>query len=191
MSEWDNIAEEVDFNLEISIEDFVTTGSKRNKVLDFGCGYGRITNQLNQLGYSHLIGVDSSMEMIKRGLNEYPYLDLRPISDSILPFPDHEFDSIITCAVFTCIPSQYARKKLLKELRRVLQPNGVLYLAEFCSDKSLRFTSGAGVPMWHSQQSELEGMLDGFNIELSKAVESSTMSGILSNASHIIARKII
>ncbi|ACJ28667.1 hypothetical protein swp_1908 [Shewanella piezotolerans WP3] len=53
------------------------------------------------------------------------------------------------------------------ELRRVLKPNGVLYLAEFCSEQSQRFASSAGVPMWHSQQRELKLILDGFNIEKS------------------------
>ena len=191
MSEWDSAAESVDFNLKILAEDFVTTVPQDAKVLDFGCGYGRIGNQLHHLGYKHLIGVDSSKEMINRGLIENSHLDLRHILGSILPFSDNEFDSIVTCAVFTCIPNQDLRKQILIELRRVLKPNSVLYLAEFCSDESYRFISGAGVPMWHSQLSELKGILDGFNIEQSQVVESYTMSGHASHASHIFARKTI
>ncbi|AGH80852.1 type 11 methyltransferase [Psychromonas sp. CNPT3] len=191
MSEWDSVAENVDFNLEISADHFARTVSQEAKVLDFGCGYGRIANQLYHLGYRHLVGVDSSIKMIHRGLIEFPHLDLRHLSGSILPFADNEFDSIITCAVFTCIPNQDVRKNILIELRRVLKPNGVLYLAEFCSEQSMRFTSSAGVPMWHSQQRELKIILDGFNIEQSQVVESSTMSGHASHASHIFARKII
>lgn len=191
MSEWDSVAESVDFNLEILAEDFVTTVSQDAKVLDFGCGYGRIANQLHHSGYRFLTGVDSSKEMINRGLIENSHLDLRHILGSILPFSDNEFDSIVTCAVFTCIPNQDLRKQILIELRRVLKPNGVLYLAEFCSDESHRFTSGAGVPMWHSQLSELKGILDGFNIEQSRVVKSLTMSGHASHVSHIFARKTI
>ena len=191
MSEWDSVAESVDFNLEILAEDFVKTVPQDAKVLDFGCGYGRIGNQLHHLGYKHLIGVDSSKEMVNRGLIENSHLDLRHILGLILPFADNEFDSIVTCAVFTCIPNQDLRKQILIELRRVLKPDGVLYLAEFCSDESYRFTSGAGVPMWHSQLSELKDILDGFNVEQSQVVESSTMSGHASHASHIFARKTI
>ncbi|PHR26898.1 MAG: SAM-dependent methyltransferase [Desulfotalea sp.] len=191
MSEWDSVAENVDFNLEISDENFVKTVSQEAKILDFGCGYGRIANQLYHLGYRHLVGIDCSIKMINRGLIEFPHLDLRYFPGSILPFADNEFDSIVTCAVFTCIPNQDVRKHILIELRRVLKPNGVLYLAEFCSEQSQRFTSSAGVPMWHSQQRELKIILDGFNVEQSQVVENSTMSGHASHASHIFARKTI
>jgi ubiquinone/menaquinone biosynthesis C-methylase UbiE len=191
LSKWDNVAETVDFNLEISTEYFTASVPKNAKVLDFGCGYGRITNQLYELGYHHLVGVDASLEMIKRGNSDYSSLDLRHLSGSTLPFSDNEFDSIVTCAVFTCIATQTERKYVIEELHRVLRPNGILYLAEFCSNNSLRFESSTGVPMWHSQQEELELMLEGFNIELSNVVESATMSGHASKASHIIARKII
>lgn len=191
MSKWDEVAELVDFNLEISVSDLLTFVPLESTVLDFGCGYGRITHQISELGYSKIIGVDSSKEMINRGLNEYPALDLRYLSGDVLPFSDSEFDSIITCAVFTCITEQSSREKVLSELQRVLKPNGVIYLAEFCSEFSLRFISGTGVPMWHSKKVELERLLTGFNIETSILVETSTMSGHESMAGHIIARKSI
>ncbi|OEF27248.1 class I SAM-dependent methyltransferase [Vibrio rumoiensis] len=191
MSEWDAVADLVNFNLEISVSDLLAFVPVESKILDFGCGYGRVTHQISELGYSKIIGIDSSKEMISRGLSEYPELDLRYLSGDVLPFADSEFDSIITCAVFTCIAEQNSREKVLSELRRVLKPNGVIYLAEFCSEFSLRFMSGTGVSMWHSKQIELEALLTGFNIETSILVETSTMSGHESKASHIIARKII
>ncbi|CEO40952.1 class I SAM-dependent methyltransferase [Photobacterium kishitanii] len=191
MSEWDSVADLVSFNLEISAKDFIAVVPLKAKVLDFGCGYGRITSQIYELGYSKIVGVDSSKEMINRGLSEYPELDLRYLLDDALPFFDSEFDSIVTCAVFTCIPEQSVRETVLSELRRVLKPNGVIYLAEFCSEQSHRFVSGEGIPMWHSKKVELESLLAGFNIETSTLVETSTMSGHVSKASHIIARKII
>lgn len=77
MSKWDEVAELVDFNLEISVSDLLTFLPLESTVLDFGCGYGRITHQISELGYNKIIGVDSSKEMISRGLNEYPTLDLR------------------------------------------------------------------------------------------------------------------
>ncbi|KXF81914.1 class I SAM-dependent methyltransferase [Enterovibrio coralii] len=191
MSEWDAVAALVDFNLEISVSDFLASVPVGAKVLDFGCGYGRVTHQIVELGYSNVIGVDSSKEMISRGLSEYPLLDLRYLSSDVLPFSDNEFDSIVTCAVFTCIPEQNTREKVLRELRRVLKPNGVIYLAEFCSEHSRRFVSGAGVSMWHSEKRELETLLVDFDIKTSRLVETSTMSGVASLASHIIARKVI
>lgn len=189
MSNWDDVAERVVFNLEISVPDFQSAVPLKSKILDFGCGYGRVTNQLYGLGFRDLIGVDASESMICRGLNAFPTLDLRHLSDLPLPFPDQSFDAVITCAVFTCVPDQTERVKILDELHRVLKPNGVLCLAEFCSDDGRKFTSGMGVPMWHSQPKVIEGMLTSFEVELLKAVQSPTMSGHFSEAIHILARK--
>ncbi|EEX30843.1 ubiE/COQ5 methyltransferase [Vibrio coralliilyticus ATCC BAA-450] len=73
----------------------------------------------------------------------------------------------------------------------MLKPQGIIYLAEFCSDQSLRFVSGTGVSMWHSSKAELGGLLKDFNIEGSTLVDNPTMSGHESKSSHIIARKVI
>ncbi|HCG8513573.1 TPA: class I SAM-dependent methyltransferase [Vibrio parahaemolyticus] len=191
MSAWDSVADLVNFNLQISANDLMAAVPFEAKILDFGCGYGRITKQISELGYSEVVGIDSSKEMINRGLSEYPELDLRHLSTEVLPFSDAEFDSIVLCAVLTCIPEQSARCQVLSELRRILKPQGVIYLAEFCSDRSLHFVSGTGVPMWHSSKAELERLLRGFNIDSSTLVDCPTMTGHKSKASHIIARKII
>ncbi|EGU60369.1 type 11 methyltransferase [Vibrio nigripulchritudo ATCC 27043] len=191
MSEWDSVADTVNFNLKISINEFLAAVPFGSKILDFGCGYGRITKQLSDLGYSDVVGIDSSKEMVSRGISEDPELDLRHSSTEVLPFSGGEFDSIVLCAVLTCIPEQNSRNNVLSELRRVLKPQGVIYLAEFCSDQSLRFMSGTGVSMWHSSKSELERLLKDFKIESSKVVDTPTMSGHESKASHIIAQKVI
>ncbi|NAX65255.1 class I SAM-dependent methyltransferase, partial [Vibrio sp. V32_P6A28T40] len=136
-------------------------------------------------------GVDSSKEMINRGLTEYPELDLRYQQDGLFSFSNNYFDAIVVCAVLTCIPVQDSREKVVSELWRVLKPSGVLYLAEFCSIESLHFLSGLGIEMWHSRPKEIEALLSNFSIELSKVSETSTISGHVSNAVHFIARKVI
>uniref|UniRef100_Q0HWJ5 Methyltransferase type 11 n=1 Tax=Shewanella sp. (strain MR-7) TaxID=60481 RepID=Q0HWJ5_SHESR len=190
MNEWDSVAGLVNFNLQISTNDFVAAVPFESKILDFGCGYGRITKEILELGYSKVVGIDSSEEMVNRGLSECPELDLRYLSTEVLPFSDGEFDSIVLCAVLTCITEKSSRHTAMSELHRVLKPQGIIYLAEFCSDNSLRFVSGIGVSMWHSSKEELEGLLKDFNIESSTLVDCSTMSGHKSKASHIIARKV-
>ncbi|PSW21809.1 class I SAM-dependent methyltransferase [Photobacterium sanctipauli] len=190
MNKWDDVAEEVNFNLQIAEKEFIDAVSSKAKILDFGCGYGRITHQLFQLGFYNVLGIDTSKEMIHRGLNQYPYLDLRYLPGSPLPFGDDEFDVVVTCAVFTCIPHSEARNKVLSELYRVLKSDGVLYLAEFCSDEGKTFISGVGVPMWHGAPSEIEQMLEGFKVTNSTVVENKTMTGHISKAIHLFARKV-
>lgn len=191
MSNWDDVAAKIEFNLQLISELLINTVPYSSQVLDFGCGYGRITNELYNLGYENIIGVDSSFEMISRGKNEFPYLDLSHSKESRLPFSDASFDAIITCAVFTCIPDEKIRSNVVSELSRVLKPNGVIYLAEFCSDENLIFTAGVGVPMWHGTQTEIENIVNGFELEKSIVISNQTMTGHNSKACHVIARKII
>ena len=190
MSDWDCVAELVNFNLPISSDAFIATVPFGSNILDFGCGYGRITQEISELGYSKIIGIDSSQEMINRGLSDYPKLDLRHLPTKTLPFANEEFDAIVLCAVLTCIPNQNARNNVLSELNRVLKPQGIIYLAEFCSDQSVRFVSSTGVPMWHSTIEEQEGLLEDFSIVYSTQNHCPTMSGQQSKVSHIFARKI-
>ncbi len=190
MSDWDCVAELVNFNLPISSAAFIATVPFESNILDFGCGYGRITQEISELGYSKIIGIDSSQEMINRGLSDYPKLDLRHLPTEALPFANDEFDAIVLCAVLTCIPNQNARNNVLSELNRVLKPQGIIYLAEFCSEQSIRFISSTGVPMWHSTKKELEGLLEDFSIVCSTQSHCPTMSGQHSKVSHIFARKI-
>jgi ubiquinone/menaquinone biosynthesis C-methylase UbiE len=190
MSDWDCVAELVNFNLPISSDAFIATVPFQSNILDFGCGYGRITQEMSELGYSKLIGIDSSQEMINRGVSDYPKLDLRHLPTEVLPFANDEFDVIVLCAVLTCIPNQNARNNVLSELNRVLKPQGIIYLAEFFSDQSVHFVSGTGVPMWHSTKEKLEGLLKDFSIICSTQSNCPTMSGQRSKVSHIFARKI-
>ncbi len=189
MSNWDSIANTVEFNLEICESDLLRTIPTESKILDFGCGYGRISKQLRSLGYLNTVGIDSSREMIGRGLREFPYLDLRVSTSTHLPFPDSEFDAILTCAVITCIDNTQERKRVFNELNRVLKPQGVIYMAEFSSLGSIRFNSEQGVSMWHSSHEELVYLATSMTVLVSKQSKAVTMSGHNSHASHIFARK--
>ncbi|WP_394203536.1 class I SAM-dependent methyltransferase [Shewanella waksmanii] len=189
MSKWDSVASCVDFNLEISTPDLLNIIPTDSKILDFGCGYGRISQQLYSLGYLNLVGVDSSPEMINRGLTEFPHLDLRFSKSAKLPFRDNTFEAVITCAVFTCINDIAERMSVFEELTRVLKPQGIAYLAEFSSQESIKFDSGQGIPMWHSSHYELENLIKPMSLLVSKQSNTETMSGYKSYVSHIFAQK--
>ena len=94
------------------------------KILDAGCGTGAI---LERLGSPHQnVGVDLAPEAIsfcrQRGLNNAQQGDI-----VALQFPDNSFDVVICSSVI------YHRwvtdvGAVLRELRRVLRPNGILLL---------------------------------------------------------------
>ncbi|QTE84208.1 class I SAM-dependent methyltransferase [Shewanella algae] len=105
---WDKVANQVSFNLEIDVQRFCHLVKPDAKILDFGCGYGRIAKQLKQLGYPEVLGVAPSAAMIKRGLSLYPDIDLIQLPQLPLPFADETFDVVLSCAVLTCMPSEMA-----------------------------------------------------------------------------------
>ncbi|MFI0861813.1 class I SAM-dependent methyltransferase [Streptomyces smyrnaeus] len=100
------------------------------RVLDHGCGYGRLTARLGELGYSHVVGVDPSRAMIERGLRENPRLALHHQCELPLPDRDGAYDAVLLLAVLTCVPDDAAQGATPAELARVLRPGGVLYVSE-------------------------------------------------------------
>jgi ubiquinone/menaquinone biosynthesis C-methylase UbiE len=187
--EWNKIAEEVNFNLEIDLERFSSEASTSMRILDYGCGYGRISRLLWDSGYRNVVGIDSSIKMIERGKREFPKLHLDVSSDETLPFLDNSFDAVVACAVFTCITSEETRLTQIKELCRVLKPGGLLHMVEFCSGWSRAFTSSMGVPMLHSSPEELRDLVSSLQIVNEEIFNTDTMGGNNASSYSLFARK--
>ena len=187
--EWNKIAEEVNFNLEIDIERFSTEVLVTHRILDYGCGYGRISKLLLSSGYQNIVGIDSSLKMIERGLREFPELNLDAVSGETIPFPDNSFDTVVACAVFTCITSKETRRTQIKELCRVLKPEGLLHMVEFCSASSRFFMSSIGIPMLHSSPEELRELISTLQIINEEIINTNTMGGKNARSYSLFARK--
>ncbi|TJZ51146.1 class I SAM-dependent methyltransferase [Streptomyces piniterrae] len=100
------------------------------RVLDYGCGYGRLTAELVELGYGAVRGVDVSAALIDRGRREHPGLDLMRCAEFPLPFEDAAFDAALLFVVLTCVPEDAAQSAIVAELGRLVRPGGVLYLSD-------------------------------------------------------------
>ena len=72
---WNKNANNKNFTTPLDVNRFQELVPKNALILDIGCGYGRTLADLYGLGYKRLIGVDTSIEMVKRGKNSYPYID--------------------------------------------------------------------------------------------------------------------
>ncbi len=128
---WNSVAEEKNFTTVIDIDLFLKYVSKDSKILDVGCGYGRILNELAGAGYTDLIGIDSAENMISRGKRENPNLNLIANPNDKIPFGDNCFDAIILFGVLTCVPENKSQRELLNDIERVLKPGGVIYVNDF------------------------------------------------------------
>lgn len=128
---WNSVANDKEFTTPFHIETFSNVVSTEDRILDVGCGYGRTLNELYCKGYKNLYGIDFSNKMIERGEKQFPWLNLIEQEDDKIPFEDSSFESIILFAVLTCIVDDNHQISLINEIRRVLKPNGILYINDF------------------------------------------------------------
>ncbi len=128
-----NFAEPVVFADPINIDEFAKYIEIDTNILDFGCGYGRITNALYQAGFKNVKGIDIADKMLERGKRAFPHLQncFYLYDEKHLPFNDNSFGAITAFTVFNTIADDKILTNIIKELKRVLKYPGIIYLYEF------------------------------------------------------------
>ncbi|MBA7611940.1 Ubiquinone biosynthesis O-methyltransferase [subsurface metagenome] len=99
----------------------------REKVLDLGCGNGRLLQIFKEIDIDYT-GVDSSEKLIEIAKKLYPNAKFQVADALHPPFPTNHFDKIYSIAVLHHIPSSQLRLEFLDEVKRVLKPDGLLIL---------------------------------------------------------------
>ena len=98
---------------------------KNEKVLDLGCGNGRFSQYLEDAEY---VGADFSEKMIQEAKKRFSEKQFVVADATKLPFEDNYFDKVYSIAMIHQIPSHEYRLKALLEIKRVLNPNGSIFL---------------------------------------------------------------
>jgi SAM-dependent methyltransferase len=99
------------------------------RVLDFGCGFGRLLRFfMKDIAPGNLIGtdVDASFIAVCKELFRGGDFDVNAPYPP-LHYPDASFDVIYAYSVFSHL-SEKAHKLWLKEIRRLIKPNGLIFL---------------------------------------------------------------
>jgi ubiquinone/menaquinone biosynthesis C-methylase UbiE len=98
------------------------------RVLEIGCGAGRVTRALAEL-FGEVHGVDISGEMIERARNALRDLPgahvYRNNGMDLSVLPAGDFDFAFSSIVFQHIPSRAIIETYVREVRRVLRPGGL------------------------------------------------------------------
>jgi SAM-dependent methyltransferase len=140
------------------------------KVLEIGCGIGRLLAPLSPLA-AEVYGVDISSEMLEKGresLQKYPNVHLLHTKGDLGMFPDGTFDFCFSMNVFQHISEREAVLKYIEEAGRVLKPDGLFRFHVYVSQrKGPRRRKGGtwfGV-VFSREEIECEARRCGFEIE--------------------------
>lgn len=128
---WDSVAGRKKFTHPLNTRSFQELVPKGSSILDIGCGYGRLCQTLYESGYTDVIGIDMSPQMIREGINQFPHLNLKCLALENMPVEENSFDVIILFAVLTCIPTDKGQLKLIDSVLRVLKPNGLIHVSDY------------------------------------------------------------
>ena len=109
---------------------------KKKRVLDFGCGTGASSVIWARMGAGEVVGVEPERELAEAARVRVREDDLGDrvhiyhVEDTTrLPFGDSEFEVSICNAVLEHIPPR-DRAKYIREIWRVTEPGGCLYITE-------------------------------------------------------------
>lgn len=98
-------------------------------VLDFGCGPGRFTPALAELVDGRAVGVDPIRALVERA-PRHEHVEYRVLRGSKIPLDDASVDVVWVGLVLMCITDEQALRETVREIERVLRPDGLLFLFE-------------------------------------------------------------
>jgi ubiquinone/menaquinone biosynthesis C-methylase UbiE len=103
----------------------------QQKILDLGCGNGRLLIFLKQFFQAkkiHYLGLDNSQELIKKAREIHPDFHFQLANQEELPLANHSQNIIFSIAAFHHLPSKKLREQGLQEMHRVLEKDGLLIM---------------------------------------------------------------
>lgn len=203
---WDSVADQKSFGHPLMMGEIEKHVGRRGRILDYGCGYGRIIRQLHEGGFGNVFGVDYSSGMIARARKENPFARYVRNSGSEIPFSEGSFDAILLLAVLTCIPDSGEQTRLFSEVHRVLREGGILYVSDLLINSDARnreryerfeakhgcygvFELEEGVALRHHTREQLERLAAAFKTISKQDFVAETMNGHESRAIRMILQK--
>ncbi|MBI5348392.1 MAG: class I SAM-dependent methyltransferase [Chloroflexi bacterium] len=97
----------------------------RGRTLEIGCGWG--SNFDHYPAEASILAFDIEPVRARSAHNKRSRVLLSAADAQQIPHPNHSFDSVVGTLVFCSIPQPHAA---LAEIRRVLKPNGKLFLID-------------------------------------------------------------
>ena len=204
---WDCVSEKKLFTHPLNKTELYKHLKKTDRILDYGCGYGRTLDQLYKDGFKSLVGIDFSEGMKKRAQKEFPYLNIITNKKDEVPFENDSFDAVILFALLTCVPRDEDQDNILKEIKRVLKRGGLIYISDYltCEDSRSKrrydefktkygiygiFELPEGTVLRHYQEERIDELTSDFQKLWYKKFHVKTMNGNNASAFQFIGKLI-
>jgi ubiquinone/menaquinone biosynthesis C-methylase UbiE len=152
-----------------------------SKVLDLGCGTGKTTAALLQLGMD-VTGLDFSPSAISYCISVFGDKAKFTIAEcDRMPFPDNYFDAAAAVHIFEHLNDSQIRDTV-KELSRVLVPGGIVLVRSFAvgdarAQGESRNTRGNGIEYRYFTEEEMKGIFRGFELISSERKDETMRFG--------------
>lgn len=203
---WGELAAEHTSAISEDVLDELTLLPASARILEVGCGYGRLLARLKELGFHSLLGVDGVYEMAKRAQGEG--FEVAVGLGEALPFPDGTFDCVVCVGTLNSLPQKSARSAAVSEMVRVLQRGGYILIADFLITHSTHrtwrycrqflqtgrwgnFVSRDGIECHHFHSNEIQQLVRKCRVDLisTKPKLFSTIHKNLSRGVVVLGRK--
>ena len=203
---WDRLGTTKPFSHPVNLSRLAELIDLDRRILDFGCGYGRVMGVLHDHGYHNLVGVDPAPAMIAAARRRFPALTFLEMNSTRLPLADESVDAALLFTVLTCIPSDDAQRRVIREIGRVLRPDGLLYISDLWLQKDERnvdryrryqakygvygtFELPEGVVLRHHTRQWIEQLTARFALITVDEIVAETMNGHRAEAFQWFGRK--
>jgi ubiquinone/menaquinone biosynthesis C-methylase UbiE len=161
-------------------------------VADVGCGAGRVTVVLDELGLD-VFGVDLSPEMVSVARRAYPRLRFEVGSMLDLDIADGALGGVLANYSIIHVPWE-RRSAVFAEFRRVLRPGGQLMVTFQVGDDRRRYDTVDGLTIsldfYRQQPEQVAELLDeaGFDVRV-RAVRASDFASEPTSQGYLLARR--
>ncbi|OGM24915.1 hypothetical protein A3D00_00240 [Candidatus Woesebacteria bacterium RIFCSPHIGHO2_02_FULL_38_9] len=155
--------------------------SRKELIVDVGCGWGRVTTWLYLMGY-RVVGTDINKKEIEKAKKDAKKLIIKGREKEIsfqvddasehIKLPSNSADGVVVNGVLLAMTTVKDRKSFVSEIHRILKPEGIIYLAEFAQTPDIYNYRK------HALITRETGTVVGFKHELKITFKDKTDEGI-------------
>lgn len=157
--------------------------------LDLGCGSGKTTSTLIDLGY-RVTGADFSAEAVGMCRERFGGSARFEVADVLaLPFGDRSFDYVAAVHVLEHV-SDADMPAAASEIARVMRPGAYLFVRSFTpSDMRSGSRSGDGIRYVHRIPEQIVGFFGGLEVICARQVDERTRFGTTRSRAECLLRR--